>query len=48
MKSQDKNTGYFLEIELRSKEVINLETPFHSIFITEGPYNKLLEKWDSQ
>ncbi len=60
MKLQDKNTRYFLDIDLMSKEIINvdfgnrfdikqnIETPFHRIFITEGQYNKLLEKWDSQ
>ena len=57
MKLIDKNTRFFLDIDLTSKEVVNLdydnrfkikqhiEAPFHRVFITEGQYNKLLEKW---
>ena len=58
MKLQDKNTRYFLDLDLTSKEMINLdfgnrfeikqhlEIPYHRVFITEGQYNKLLEKWN--
>ena len=57
MKLQDKNSRYYLDIDLTSKEIINLdfdnrfeikqqiESPFHRVFISEGQYYKLLEKW---
>jgi hypothetical protein len=58
MNLQDKNTRYFLDIDLTSKEIINLDfgdkfeikqqlnVPLHRIFISIGQYNKLLEKWN--
>lgn len=58
MKLQDKNTRYYINIDVTSKEVPNLdyenqfeikqqlEAAFHRVFITEGQYNKLLEKWN--
>lgn len=58
MSFKDKDTRYFLDIDLTSKTIINLdfgnkfeikqhlEIPIHRIFISLGQYNKILEKWD--
>lgn len=58
MKLIDKDTRFYLDIDLTSKEIINLDyenkyqitqhlaIPFHRVFISEGQYNKLLEKWN--
>lgn len=58
MKLIDKDTRFYLDIDVTSKEIINLDyenkyqitqhlvTPFHRVLITEGQYNKLLEKWN--
>lgn len=57
MKLIGKNTRFYLDIDLTSKEIVNLDydhkfeitqhlkNPFHRIFISKGQYNKLLEKW---
>jgi len=57
MKLIDKDTRFYIDIDLTSKEIINLdydikfkikqhlETPFHRIFISKGQYNNFLEKW---
>jgi hypothetical protein len=57
MKSIDKNTRFYIDIDLTTKEIVNvdyddkyemkqfLDTPMYRIFISKGQYNKLLEKW---
>lgn len=57
MKLIDKNTRFFLDIDLTSKQIVNLDydnkfeitqylkAPLHRIFISKGQYNKLIEKW---
>jgi hypothetical protein len=57
MKSIDKDTRFYIDIDLTTKEIVNLdydnkykmkqylEAPLYRIFISKGQYNKLLEKW---
>ncbi len=58
MKLIDKDTRFYIDMDLNSKEIVNLDyenkylikqelnAPLHRIFISKGQYNKLLEKWN--
>lgn len=59
MKTQTSETRYFIDLDLKSRKIVNwgfddrsnlvqnLESPMHRIFITKGQYNKLVEKGSS-
>lgn len=56
MKTQNEDTRYFIDLDLKTKKIVkidydnrfnleqDLEFPLHRIFITKGQYNKLEKK----